>query len=324
MDYTTAKTRYIPWTPLHTPLANHSPSTPPPIAQQHMSALRVHVAHPDTIRSPSVNKSNLNFGSYASSHLGSHNLMSSQETQQAYPRNLIITHFVLSTLRRKHKFDAKPPNVLQPIPRNVNVGFTWTTASCGPPHKTSLRLRDRKTVSFTHMMVTHHICSLWTKPHATSGSSPRLAKTHLWTLSQRFYGYTATSTVAQSEQTKAGNSHVATPSRTCCFGTTVTYSNLQGLTVPPRTVWWKYIMTNLGSGREHSCTDLASRQSTGPLPFATQYTFTIGWSITKLKSHHSKDTTECARIYHDLKYLALAFVLNGPVTAPENSITICS
>ena len=118
--------------------------------------------------------------------------------------------------------------------------------------------------------------------------------------------------------------HVATPSRTCCFGTTVTYSNLQGLTVPPRTVRWKYITTNLGSRQEHSCTDLASRQSTGPLPFATQYTFTIGWSITKLKSHLSKDTTECARIYHDLKYSALAFVLNGPVTAPENSITIRS
>jgi hypothetical protein len=31
-----------------------------------------------------------------------------------------------------------------------------------------------------------------------------------------------------------------------------------------------------------------------------------------------------ARIYHDLKYLALAFVLNGSVTAPENLITIRS
>ena len=111
-----------------------------------MSVLQVHVTHLDTTWSSKENKLNLNFVSYALGHLASHNLMSSQETKQVYSQNLITTHFVLSTLRHMHKFDDRPPNILQSIPWNVNVDFTWIMVSCGHHLLTFPKKCNQKTV----------------------------------------------------------------------------------------------------------------------------------------------------------------------------------
>jgi hypothetical protein len=97
------------------------------------------------------------------------------------------------------------------------------------------------------------------------------------------YGCMVTLTVVRSEQIKVENSLGAMLFRRCCFRTTVTHSNLPDLTAPLRMVPWKYITTNLGSRRGPSCMALASRHSTGLLPFATLYTSTTASSIMKLK-----------------------------------------
>ncbi len=145
-DSTTVKMRYIPRTPLHTaPPVTHPTFTPPLAAPRHTSVPRAHAARLDTIRSPKVNKSNLNFGSYASGHLASHNLTYSQVTQQVYPPNSITTHFVLLTLRHKLKFNNKPLNALQSVPQNVNEGITWIMDSCGHHLRTSPKPRDQTT-----------------------------------------------------------------------------------------------------------------------------------------------------------------------------------
>jgi hypothetical protein len=62
------------------------------------------------------------------------------------------------------------------------------------------------------------------------------------------------------------------------------------------------------------------RQSTGPRPSVTQCTFIIDLYTTRQRKHHSKDTTVCAWIYLDSRYLVPVSASSGPAIARANSI----